>query len=349
MLRINIQFPFDKHGGGGNQFLKALKRCFTEQNIYENSPSKADVILFNSHHEFDEVFSIRKEFPDKLFIHRVDGPIHLARGRDRVLDNIILKFNDLVADGTIFQSHWSRECNRKSIGFSSRYETVIFNAPDNDIFNPAGKTDFHTAEKIKLVSSSNSSNMRKGFEIYDFLDKNMDFSRYEMTFIGNSPIKFNNITWIKPVSSGRLAAILKESDIYIFASRSEACSNSLIEALSCGLPAVAINSSSNPELIGECGELFDGTKDVINKIDNVVKNYHSHNAKIPEFRIERVARQYYEFASTIYHDVQKGLYQPKRATTFRKIDFYSMKSLTLLWKGFDKFRIMRERTWKQRH
>jgi len=71
---IHISFPF-KNGpwGGGNQFLKALREYFRKAGVYSESSKKADVILFNSHHNFDEVFNIKKKYPNKILIHRVDG------------------------------------------------------------------------------------------------------------------------------------------------------------------------------------------------------------------------------------------------------------------------------------
>ena len=156
------------------------------------------------------------------------------RGKDKILDKIILRFNQLIADGIIFQSNWCKEQNKKLFGISSKYETVIYNAPDNEIFNREGKKEFNPDRKIKLIATSWSSNWRKGFGIYKFLDENLDFSKYEMTFVGNSPIEFKNIRWLKPVPSEKLARILKEHDIYITASQNDPCSNALIEALSCG-------------------------------------------------------------------------------------------------------------------
>lgn len=34
--------------GGGNQFLKALKKYFTSLGVYERNPNKVDIVIFNS-------------------------------------------------------------------------------------------------------------------------------------------------------------------------------------------------------------------------------------------------------------------------------------------------------------
>ena len=343
-MRLNIYYNFRKGPwGGGNQFLMALKKQFVNFEAYEENSKKADVILFNSHHKLEDCLRIKRNYQGKTIIYRIDGPIFLYRGRNRDLDRIILLFNKLFVDGIIFQSNWCKKQNKKYFGISSKYETIIHNAVDNEIFNKNGKKEFSPQGRIKLIATSWSSNWRKGFEIYKFLDENLDFSKYSMTFVGNSPIGFKNIVWINPVPSERVAKILKKHDIFIAASRNDPCSNSLIEALSCGLPAVVLNDGGHPELLKEGGELFNGKADVIEKIEKVVKDYHYYQSKIPEFSIEKVAHDYYEFAQEIYDDVQKRRYQPKEVNFGRKIGFYKMKFMILERKVRNKISLIKQK------
>jgi len=60
-------------------------------------------------------------------------------------------------------------------------------------------------------------------------------------------------------ATGQVAAWLRAIDIFVLPSRSEALSNSLMEAMACGCCAVASNVGGNPELIrhGETGLLFE--------------------------------------------------------------------------------------------
>lgn len=348
-MKIYILYNYRKGPwGGGNQFLKALKKELDKQDAYEENSVKAEAILFNSYpfsseFLFDRIWQLKQEYPHKIIIHRLDGPISLVRGRDKEIDEIITLFNDLFVDGTIFQSNWCKEQNKKLFGISSKYETVIHNAADRRVFNKSGKRKFNSNGKIKLIATSWSSNWRKGFEIYKFLDENLDFSRYEMTFVGNSPITFKNIKWIKPVPSKKLAEILKKHDIYITASQKDPCSNSLIEALSCGLPAVVLNDGGHPELVQEGGELFNGKMDVIEKIDKVAENYDYYQSKTPEFSIKKVAQAYHEFAKKIYEDVQSRRYKPKKANFSKKISFYKIKFSILRWKIKNKLEAIGER------
>jgi len=294
-MKINIMFKFESGAwGGGNQFLKALKNYFIEQNIYEHDIKKANVILFNSHHKLDEIVSLKEQHPEKIFIHRVDGPIFKIRGRGLELDMELYKINSMVANGTIFQSEWSKEENYKQ-GMMSDNNTTILNSPDPKIFNKIQKASFSKNRKTKLIATSWSNNMKKGFDVYKYLDDTLDFSKYEMVFIGNSPIKFKNIKWIKPLRSEKLAKQLKQHDIFITASQNDPCSNSLIEALHCGLPAIALNDGGHGEIIRTGGELFKKEKNIPEKITKIIEYYSTYQDNINMPSMNDVGNKYIEF------------------------------------------------------
>lgn len=301
--------------GGGNQFLKALKKYFTSLGVYERNPNKVDIVIFNSfpfgeEYRFKQAYNLKKK--GKILIHRVDGPIFLGRGKDLIVDKIIHNFNKFLADGTIFQSCWSMEENFKLNMEKNKYETVIHNAPDKDLFNKNNKITFETKRKIRLITNSWSKNWNKGFKIYKYLDKNLDFSRYEMTFIGNSPIKFININRIRPLKSKELAEQLKQHDIFISAAKNESCSNALIEALACGLPSVVINSGSNAELVNNKDLIFHNEHDIIEKIEKIVRNYEFYQKNITLLNLEETGKMYYDFCNRIYEDFKKQKYYAKK-------------------------------------
>jgi glycosyltransferase involved in cell wall biosynthesis len=349
-MKISILYKFvEGPWGGTNQFLKALKKEFISQRVYEENPRRAEVILFNSYplrseFFFSQILNLKQKLPDKIIILRLNGPISLYRGKDKEVDKIIALFNSLFVDGIIFQSNWCKKQNKKFFGISAKYETVIHNAPDKKIFNKEGKNSDLSDNKIRLIATSWSSNWRKGFEVYKYLDENLDGAKHEMTFVGNSPVEFKKIKWIKPVFPEELAKLLKEHDIYITASQKDPCSNSLIEALSCGLPAVCLNDGGHPELLQKAGELFHGKEDIMEKIEKVVKNYQNYQAQINDFSIKKTAQAYYEFAKKIYDDTCEGRYKPKQVNLLTKIGFYKMKIMILRWKILNKIRNIK--TWK---
>ena len=319
-IKIHILYNFHKGPwGGGNQFLKALREEFLKKRIYEENPKKADCILFNSHQNLEKVLRLKLKYQNKIFIHRVDGPIFKVRNKDFQIDRLIFNFNNQLADGTVFQSTWSREENIRLGLKKNIYETIIMNAPNPVIFNNENKLKFEKFKKIRLIASSWSANWIKGFKIYQYLDENLDYSKYDLTFIGNSPIKFKNIKWIKPIKSHNLAKYLKQHNIYIAASLNDPCSNSLIEALHCGLPAVVRYSGGHPEIIRKGGEIFISKKDVTKSIEKVVKNYSLYQKNINLPHLDEVAQKYIRFMKRIYQDYKKKVYTPKKIKVFKLI------------------------------
>ncbi len=324
-LKISIVYNFHKGAwGGGNQFLKGLRKIFIKKGIYENNPSKASCILFNSHHNFQEILHLKLKFQNrKIFLHRIDGPLYLIRGSGLKIDRKIYEINNIIADGVILQSEWSRLKNYSSGLNRNIFETVIQNACDKTIFFPNLKKQNKEKEikKCKLIAVSWSKNLNKGFDLYQFLDKNLDFNQYSMKFVGNSPISFKNIIHIHPIHSRDLSNLLRENDIYITGSRNDPCSNSLIEALSCGLPCIALNDGGHPEIIKKGGELFNTYEECIQKIQLVKENYEIYRKNITTPDFNDVSERYINFIKKIY-DLQ--LCDKYKSKKLRIYDYYSL-------------------------
>jgi hypothetical protein len=299
-MRIHILFPFAQRAwGGANQFLKGLKNCFENLGIYTMDPRKAECVLFNSHHYLKTLMDLRR-VSQGVFVHRVDGPVSLVRGHNDGLDNLIYMANGLLGNATIFQSSWSREQNYIHGLQRKPFELTVLNAPDSSTFNRFEKRSFISRKRIRLIATSWSDNWNKGFMAYKWLDENLDFCRYEMTFVGNSPITFKNIRNLGTLSSRELALELKNSHIFITASQKDPCSNSLIEALHCGLPAVALRDGGHPEIVGRAGELFDNPNQIPELLNKIVTRYFHYQRNIVLPTLEEVATIYHEFFKHVY-------------------------------------------------
>lgn len=293
-MKISILYNFSKNPtGGGNQFLKALRNEFLRVGCY-SSLEESEFVLFNSHHNFVEVSKARKKYTNKYFIHRIDGPIRLYNNINDSRDDIVYKMN-MLANATVFQSHWSM---KKNFDFCS----VLKNKPFEIISNASEKIFervYDSYNKIRLISTTVSKNRKKGFDIYQYLDNNLDFSMYEYTFVGNSCVKFKNIKHIKPVPTNELFNILMKHDIFITASINDPCSNSLIEALSCGLPVVARNSGGHPELLKDSGCLFNNQYDIMAAINSVSYNIDNYRKNIKVSKISDIAIKYVRFFESL--------------------------------------------------
>jgi glycosyltransferase involved in cell wall biosynthesis len=171
---------------------------------------------------------------------------------------------------------------------------VVINAADPEIFHPDGRVSFSHKRKIRLISMSWSDNPNKGGALYQWLDGNLDWSRFEYTFVGRVKAVFQNIQLVPPVSSQEVASLLRNHDIFITASKNDPCSNALIEALACGLPAIYRYSGGHPEIVGKAGLGFSAVEEIPGKIAQLIAEYEERQSMISIPDIQVVAQQYLE-------------------------------------------------------
>lgn len=298
--------------GGGNQFLKSLRDRLRTGGVYGEHARRADVILFNSHQNLAAALALKACDSGKTFVHRVDGPVSKIRDSHPRIDETIYRANEALADGTVFQSEWSRRRNRDLGMPVNRFETVVLNAPDPAIFHARGRRPFDPGRKTRIVASSWSSHWNKGFDAYQWLDDHLDFSRYEMTFIGRSPVTFRNIRVIESLPSPELADRLREHDVFVTASRRDPCSNALIEALHCGLPAVALNDGGHPEIVGQGGALFDRPEEIPERLERIRDRYEAFCEAIRLPGMDAAAAAYRSFMARVHRARAEGVHEGKR-------------------------------------
>jgi glycosyltransferase involved in cell wall biosynthesis len=279
--------------GGGHQFLRALWKEFLKEGfrVEKNTISSTTrTCLFNSFN-FNFEFLKKHRKPGCLMVHRVDGPISSYRGWDNGTDQRIKQINLDLADVTIFQSHFSMQ-KHLELGIELNNPVVILNAADPSIFHSRGRINFDQTRKIRLISTSWSDNPNKGAFTYKWLEENLNWDQFEYTFLGRTPIQFERIHTIPAVSSYRLAESLRNHDIFIIASINDPCSNALIEALSCGLPAIFLQSGGHPEIVKDAGFGFEEQNQIPNLLTKLVDEYEIRQNKISIPTINEVAHAY---------------------------------------------------------
>lgn len=291
-------------GGGGNHFLNALKECWKKQNIYKETWQEADIVVLNSIHMGQErkFFTALKALrAKKTLLHRIAGPFINYRPNDYLRDQVIYIGNELFSHGNIFQSHWSREENYKAGMKSLLDDEVIVNAPDpRYFFTSSAALAISEAEPLKIFAMSWSSNPLKGFACFEELDKSLDFSKYSLTFVGNTSSKFKNIKVLPAMHPKELGKLLRKHHVFLFPSQIEACSNALLQGLHCGLITLAFDGSSNPELLGANGFLFKKNEEIPALLDKIKAQHVSTFQKVNLPTIDQVAKQYLDFAYKVH-------------------------------------------------
>ena len=226
-------------------------------------------------------------------VHRVDGPIGVYRGFDDGTDRSIAAMNAELAEATILQSRYSLEKHRE-LGFELREPTVVSNAVDPAIFRPPSTREPIAGRKVRVIATSWSDNARKGAETLAWLAANLDRARYELTFVGRGQTELESVRTVGPVPSAEVARLLREHDVYLAPSHDDPCSNALLEALACGLPAVYRESGGHPELVGEGGLGFVSDEEIPGVLERLAAELDERRAAILVPHISDVADRYLE-------------------------------------------------------
>jgi glycosyltransferase involved in cell wall biosynthesis len=269
--------------GGANQFLLALEKAFTKRGIavlrndWKATPSAH---IFNAMwFDYSKVSELRAAQPEALFIHRVDGPISRYRGTSpEENDDKVFALNRHM-DFTAFQSIYSLT-QSVEMGYEPVRPLVIRNAVDADIFNSSGRVPYDGKRKLRLVSTSWSGNVRKGRDTYAWLDQHLDFSKVEYRFVGRCEADLRNIRLVPPVPSEEVAAHLRWADAFIGASADEPASNSVSEALTCGLPVIYLDSGGTREIVGMGGCGYEEREEIPSLIDRIGAHHEAYMRSI---------------------------------------------------------------------
>ena len=186
-------------------------------------------------------------------------------------------------------SKWLADCAKKSKLFGSFPTSVIPNGIPQDVFKPYPKDELRKAfniplsAKVILFGAESHNNKRKGFNyLLDALN-NYDLDNNSecviLTFGKNTE---NNISRYPVLNAGaisdekQLAMIYSLADVFVIPSLQDNLPNTVVEAMSCGLPVVGFNIGGIPDMVEhkKTGYLVEpkNTEDLINGINWVLSS-----------------------------------------------------------------------------
>jgi glycosyltransferase involved in cell wall biosynthesis len=258
---LKIQFPHNPSNIGGpssfqTRFIDELKK----NNIIILAPEskiKPDLIF---------VIGGTKRFFWLLFnklrgvevIHRIDGldsnfQIDFKNIKFNFLKiirnlNVILIAN-IIADKIVFQSEYIKIFWENYLFFKKNF-SIIYNGVNINTFKP----NDNCREK-DIICIEGSVNSDYAVSILNSVNK------YKITLIGHvekkylNKIKNKNINILGIVNRDDIPHYLNQHKIYLCLEPNPPCPNSVIEAMSCGLPIVGFNSGSLKELVKDGGKL----------------------------------------------------------------------------------------------
>lgn len=245
--------------GGANAFLRTLTGALAERGVEVTADpdARVDVALLNALTEglhLDDVRRIGER--GTPIVHRKTGfRARGAPGLRAVVGGVVvgdahqISFGPWVAH-SIFQSAYSRDVFVAG-GFTGSC-SVIRNATDPHLFHPPVRRTAPGADgPVRVVISTWSTDPSKGFaryaEIDDALRGRTDVA---VTLVGRVPdgMRLEAIRVVAPLPPPRLADELRRHDVLLALTEHESCSNALLEGLSCGLPAIYLDSGANREV-----------------------------------------------------------------------------------------------------
>lgn len=186
-----------------------------------------------------------------------------------------------VADHVIFISRWVKDYHEKNGLFAKKF-SIIHNGCNEAFFYKKASSSF-LSHPVRLVTHHWSTNLMKGFDVYETLAKSLAPSEYSFTFVGrwNEKYSFDNVTVLPPLYGEELGSELRRHDIYVTASKFEACGMHHIEAASCGLPVVYHkNGGGICEIAKHHGEEFESIEECIEAIRKIKANYERYRSLI---------------------------------------------------------------------
>ena len=302
--------------GGGNSFLRSLKKAWTAQGVevLDQLEFGLDGVLVNSSYQgpnrrlsprlarrlvrrgyFSALpvllgFSRWRRGARPPFVHRLDGVFRLygRKANDPAdIDQILI---NQYMDWTIYQSEYCRQ-SFAGEGVDVSRSTVVLNGVDLELFFP---TERPTAMRpIKLIAMAWSPNLHKGFPA---MVQASQLPNVEVTFAGNWPKELNagKVRVFPPLNHVEISGLLRQHHALLHMAQNDPCSNVILEGLASGLPVIYHPSGGSPELVGPCG--IPGEPDLAAAVEELCDRYEELRRMVLERRaslsIDRAAREY---------------------------------------------------------
>ena len=289
------------------EFFIALAGGFPELRTFGNrannyliNNNNYDVIIDNQSISYG-LIEIQKRFPLIEIIHHpisFDFKFELAASKkikykiSRYLWYSFLKMQKQVAPkirNIITPSQSSKKGIIEEFNCKKDNITVIYNGLDAEEFSPIEESE---RDLNRLITTASADVPLKGLDYslkaLKILKK--DNPNIHLIVIG-SPKKGghterlikelnikDNVFFKKHISKEEIRKLYSTSSVAIVSSLYEGFGYPVIEAMSCGVPLIATNVSSIPELVGKYGILIDPKDENLlsNKIKKILSNYDEH-------------------------------------------------------------------------
>jgi len=166
-------------------------------------------------------------------------------------------------DGIIFQCEFARKMLYKHFGKprNAQHETIIYNGVDSK-FSPHGEKFNYGSKHTIIVSGKWSWKSKRLSQVIDFF-QSLNRSDITLAILGEVEKKIGDprIKYLGFILPDKLPAYYRGADMMIHAAYVDWCPNSVVEALSCGLPVLTTHNGGVPEIIKGSGIIIKNEPD----------------------------------------------------------------------------------------
>ena len=257
--KLFIRFPRKTRVGGVDTFLFNLKTYLDRENVsYITHLNGARHIFFPISYCLDTLDQVKSR--GGKIIQRLDGIYYPEKHGDqhRELNQAIEHIYHNYADHIVFQSKYShRQCIGRFGEPKTASHNIIVNGVNKRIFLATERAQQHNPNLFKLITTGNFRNRDMVEPVVMALDQlKKSRLKFELHFVGPLPnhelesyLDRPYITHHGAKSIHEVAQLLRDSHIFIYSHLNPPCPNSVIEAISVGLPVVGFDSGAMAELL----------------------------------------------------------------------------------------------------
>lgn len=240
-MKIHLANESSQSMGGGWTFLRNLRKSLDAD--FVNTWEAADVFFISGATMVTRELVEQAKKAGKKIVLRIDNIPRNSRNRNtgtsRLLD--MAQMANLV----IYQSSWAKEYIES---FVRRDGPIILNGCDQSIYKPGeGKKDTSTVYMYSRYNRDETKNWEQAWYYYQMLHRENPDSElwivgqfspeqieYNFDFYRGEKYKY----WGVIQDTNRMADIYRGADYFLYTYFCDACSNTLIEAISCGVEPI---------------------------------------------------------------------------------------------------------------
>lgn len=273
-MRVSLPFKI-KNIGGTATFAQNFSNAARKQGMRVSNKFSSDFDVLFIITDCSLWYPLIAKLLKKKIVQRLDGVYHPATpaGKWYPLYNLKMQIiHNFLADVVIYQSEFSKLSCETFLGKTGALQTaIIYNGVDTDKIPKKTIPRPGDPFPIRLITYAK---FRRHDQIEPIIEsvKLLDPKRFTLDIYGSYTDNLaslfknlpENILFQGKKSNEDLLKTLCRYDIFLFSDQS-ACPNSVLEALAAGLPVVAFDRGSIPELIkpGYNGEVIPLKKDYL--------------------------------------------------------------------------------------